>query len=35
MSRLQNRNGRKNAISKGSEFRTLIILAFVERNWRL
>lgn len=32
MFRLQNRNGRKNAISKGSEFRTPIILAFAERN---
>jgi hypothetical protein len=32
MFRLQNRNGRENAISKGSEFRTLIILAFAERN---
>ncbi len=35
MFQLENRNGRENAISKGSEFRTLILLAFAERNRRL
>jgi hypothetical protein len=34
MFRLQNRNGRKKAISKGSEFRTVNFLAFAERNRR-